>query len=242
MDQGDVSAAVMAQMAEEVFRAGDLAETAEQVVAMAAAEVDADHAGIVLFQGQRDAQTIAATSQICDLVIRLPYDGPYWDGRWSRQALIVDLRWDQRWPEWSTAVHELGLHHLLGVELTAGNGRRVGVLTLFTEQRREFSDEDIAVTHIFGRHAALAIQVAHHRENMQAALDTRKLIGQAQGILMERYQMSDKHAFELLRRLSQTHNRKLRDIAHEVVDTRRIPETDTTAPSSRQEPDSLAAQ
>jgi AmiR/NasT family two-component response regulator len=65
---------------------------------------------------------------------------------------------------------------------------------------------------------------ASDSENFSRALDSRKLIGQAQGILMERFDLDDTHAFEVLRRYSQDSNIKLRDVAQIVVETRRLPD------------------
>jgi AmiR/NasT family two-component response regulator len=57
------------------------------------------------------------------------------------------------------------------------------------------------------------------------AVDSRKLIGQAQGILMERYDLDQDRAFEVLRRYSRDSNVKLREVAQLVVDTRQLPDT-----------------
>jgi AmiR/NasT family two-component response regulator len=43
------------------------------------------------------------------------------------------------------------------------------------------------------------------------------------GILMERFDLDPDQAFDVLRRYSQTHNRKLRDVAQDLIDTRHLP-------------------
>ena len=58
---------------------------------------------------------------------------------------------------------------------------------------------------------------------MTTAVDARKLIGQAMGILMERFNLDSDHAFQVLKRFSQSSNRKLHDVAAELVDTRELP-------------------
>ena len=58
-------------------------------------------------------------------------------------------------------------------------------------------------------HAAAAILAARHSEQLESALSTRDRIGQAKGIIMERYGVDDVRAFEMLRRLSQDANTKL---------------------------------
>ena len=61
--------------------------------------------------------------------------------------------------------------------------------------------------------------------NLQAALATREMIGQAQGILMERERITPDQAFDILRRASQHLNVKLRDVAQNLVDTGERPDT-----------------
>jgi len=68
-------------------------------------------------------------------------------------------------------------------------------------------------------------EAAARAGGLQAALITREVIGQAQGILMERERISADQAFDLLRRASQHLNVKLRDVAQELVDTGRNPST-----------------
>ncbi len=73
---------------------------------------------------------------------------------------------------------------------------------------------------VFAAHAASAIMAGRHGQQMQSALSTRDRIGQAKGIIMERYGVDELRAFDLLRRLSQESQVKLVDIAQQVIDTR----------------------
>ena len=72
-------------------------------------------------------------------------------------------------------------------------------------------------------HAASAILASRHGEQLQSALSTRDRIGQAKGIIMERYGVDDMRAFDMLRRLSQESNTRLADVAQQVIDTRSTP-------------------
>ena len=58
---------------------------------------------------------------------------------------------------------------------------------------------------------------------MAAAVDARKLIGQAMGILMERFDVDDNRAFAILKRYSQDTNTKLRDVSEQLINTRKLP-------------------
>ena len=73
------------------------------------------------------------------------------------------------------------------------------------------------------RHAAIALAKVHESDHLWRAIDARKLIGQAQGILMERYDLDEERAFEALRRYSQDNNVKLRVVADRLVETRKLP-------------------
>jgi AmiR/NasT family two-component response regulator len=71
--------------------------------------------------------------------------------------------------------------------------------------------------------AAAALAARREIDQLRIALDSRTRIGQAKGILMERYGVDEDHAFAILRRISQSQNRRLQAIADEVVRTRRLP-------------------
>ena len=98
----------------------------------------------------------------------------------------------------------------------------IGVLSLFNTQPNAFSADDEAIAHILARHASVAVASARDDETMAAAVDARKLVGQAMGILMERFDLDETRAFEILKRYSQQHNTKLRDVAQELIDTRKL--------------------
>jgi AmiR/NasT family two-component response regulator len=79
---------------------------------------------------------------------------------------------------------------------------------------------------LFATHAAIAMSSEQSRQDLRTAVTTREVIGQAQGILMERFKITDDLAFRLLVRASQDTNRKLRDIAEEVTTTGQLPGSD----------------
>jgi len=100
----------------------------------------------------------------------------------------------------------------------------MGTLNLYDSRPNHFSTSDLQVAHVLARHAAIALSRVRESENLWRAVDARKVIGQAEGILMERYALDQERAFEVLRRYSQDTNVKLRDVAQMVVDTRRLPD------------------
>ena len=86
-----------------------------------------------------------------------------------------------------------------------------------------FTDESERVGLIFAAHAAIAYADARKEYQLAQALATRDLIGQAKGILMERYKITGERAFLVLTRASQTSNRKLHDIATDLIAHGTIP-------------------
>jgi hypothetical protein len=142
----------------------------------------------------------------------------------DRQTLTVsDLAEDEHWPTWAAKVAELGIASLLASALTTVEGRRIGCIIAYWTQRRCFTQDDIAFMAIFARHAAMALTRSWNEDGLHTAPDTRKLIGQAQGILKECYDLDQVRAFEMLRRYSQDHNIKLRDVAAHLIATRQLP-------------------
>ena len=101
----------------------------------------------------------------------------------------------------------------------------VGVLSLFSTKPHAFSDDDEAIAYLLAQHASVAVADARKDETMAQAVDARRLVGQAVGILMERYQIDEGRAFAMLRRYSQDTNSKLREVAQQLIDTRRLPRT-----------------
>lgn len=79
-----------------------------------------------------------------------------------------------------------------------------------------------ALADLLGRHAGTAARAVAGRENLDRALQARNRIGQAQGILMVRQQVTAEQAFALLVRRSQRTNTKLRSLAEDVILTGRL--------------------
>lgn len=135
-----------------------------------------------------------------------------------------DLSTDERWPRWGPKVVELGVASALAAELTSSDGHRLGSINMYWRRARMVTSDDVAFANIFARHAAVALSASMEVANLHIALDSRKRIGQAQGIVMERFGLDEDHAFDVLRRYSQDNNVKLRELAEWVISTRELPE------------------
>lgn len=111
---------------------------------------------------------------------------------------------------------------MLAVQLFV-DGENIGALNLVSREVNAFDDESEHVAFLFATHAAVAMSAERARGHLRAAVSTREAIGQAQGILMERFKVTSEMAFHTLMLASQDSNRKLRDIADELVSTGRLP-------------------
>jgi GAF domain-containing protein len=204
-------------------------EAVSRIVRYAVAAVGTPYAGVTLLRPGQQLESMATTDPIVDAADHLQYDlqeGPCLDAAVDRNSHVLlskDLAVDDRWPQWGPKTAALGLHAVLSAELRAGQ-RRLGALNLYGEQPRQFSSDDAATAHLFAAHATLALTAASTVEGLQTALDTRTEIGQAQGILMERFDLDADRAFEVLRRYSQNTNLKLHEVARTLIDTRKFPE------------------
>jgi GAF domain-containing protein len=223
---GDVSADRFAQLALELHDSAGLDETVQAVVDFAVQALDCSHAGVALVtRGGRleiPAVTDPLVADIYELQIR-GAAGPLAESMRRRTTVMVgDTATDQRWPDWSAQVLRLGVRSVFDVPLSTSVST-VGVLGLYSAQPNTFGPDEEAVAHILARHASVAVATARHEKTMSVAIDARKLVGQAMGILMERYDIDSDRAFAILKRYSQDTNTKLRDVAQQLIDTRRLP-------------------
>ena len=216
----------LAEMAVSLYDEPTLEETIERVLEYALKAVDCAYAGVIFVHGKTNVETVAATNPIVaelDKVQLEHGEGPdidlLTDPRTS--VLVDDTRTDERWPRWTEAVAATGVRSMLGTRLHTSSST-IGSLNLYDPRPHHFTEEDRDVAHIFARHAAVALSSARDSANLWKAIDARRLIGQAQGILMERFSVDADQAFAVLRRYSQDHNVKLHLVAQRLIDTREL--------------------
>jgi GAF domain-containing protein len=93
----------------------------------------------------------------------------------------------------------------------------IGCLSLYSTSRRLLDAERLALAKLFAAQAATAMRQAQPETELVRALQTSRTIGNAGGVVMERFDIDDQQAFAYLARLSQTTNVKLRDVAAHLV-------------------------
>jgi GAF domain-containing protein len=223
---GGDAAERFAQLAVELHDSDGVEDTVQAVVEFALQALDCSHAGAALIVSRGQLEIAAVTDPVVAEIYQLQVGsgkGPLTESMRDHSIVLVqDTATDDRWPEWTGRVLELGVRSVLDVPLTTGTGT-VGVLGLYSVHPDAFGPDEEAIAQILARHASVAVANARHEVNLAQAIDARKLVGQAMGILMERYDLDADRAFAILRRYSQDTNTKLRDVANQLIETRKLP-------------------
>ena len=126
------------------------------------------------------------------------------------------------WPRWSAAVAGLGVRGAVAVPLVPELGP-AGALTLYVLDAATVGPEQLEAARTAGALLSLCLGHARRAQHLREAMENRTVIGQAQGLLMERYTVDADDAFAVLRRLSNTSHRPLFEVAEELIDTRLLP-------------------
>ncbi|RNL79150.1 GAF and ANTAR domain-containing protein [Nocardioides marmorisolisilvae] len=205
----------------------DLAETAEGVVALACETLDCQHAGLTVFRSGGSFETLAPTGPLVSEADQLQYqlgEGPCVEAAWEEETFVSnDLARDPRYPNWGPKAAAMGFGSLLAARLSIG-GSTIGALNLYATETREYSADDRDTAVVFASHAAATLMTVRERDNLKEAVEGRTLIGQAQGILMERFDLDASRSFAVLRRFSQAQNIKLRTVAELVIENGTLPD------------------
>jgi GAF domain-containing protein len=146
-------------------------------------------------------------------------------GRDQTTIVFEDLGTDPRWPAFAPRAVKLGIRSAAShpLFLHRNQGDRMGVLNLYGHRPGAFDEQAVERGEIFAAQCAAALAGAIAREGLQAALESRDVIGQAKGILMERHRISASEAFDRIRVASQQLNVKARDVAEHVAATGQLP-------------------
>ena len=227
-------AAIALQLAHQADRDAVLA----RVVTAALAYIDgAQHAGITL-SGHVHEFTPVVGDDVAGDVERQQYatgEGPGLSAA-TKQAPVIDvldLHADDRWPRFAAAVAHLGIRSALSFHLytvTGGAIDTVGALTVYATRPAAFSRDSIDTGIALASHTAIAVAAAELGTHLRTALRSRDVIGQAKGILMERFKITAEQAFDLLIAASQRTHRKLRDLAELLTVTGELGVPDLAPP------------
>ncbi|KUI24090.1 response regulator receiver protein [Mycobacterium sp. IS-1742] len=181
----------------------------------------AECAGITQMLAGGAVESLAATDDAAvtlDHIQQEHREGPCLSAAWEQHTIVVDdLAADGRWPRFrDEALRRTDIRSIMSFRLFNGP-RAVGALNFYTDRADVFGDEAVEVGLVFATHAAIVWDVQRRDEQFRSALASRDIIGQAKGMLMERFDINAVQAFELLKRLSQDGNTPLVDVARRLV-------------------------
>jgi GAF domain-containing protein len=179
--------------------------------------------------------TVATTGQLATDLDETQYErghGPCLHAARTGELIeIADTRTDSRWPDYTPRAAEHGNLSSLSVPLAIdGDGRVSGALNVYARQPHAFDEDSRTAATRFAPYAAVAAGNLHAyrrardmADNLQTALETRGVIDQAKGILMDRHKLTADQAFQVLAQMSMKTNRKLRAVADDLVRTGEVP-------------------
>jgi GAF domain-containing protein len=196
-----------------------LAELAEH----AAVEIPgARYAGITVTRNGKHIETPAATHMypmLLDKIQQRHQEGPCLTAAWEEKVIhVTDLEMDDRFPLYRRdALAETPIRSIMAFQLFIA-GETMGALNVYSEQPHAFGPESRTIGLVFAAHSSVAWNSARREAQFKRALASRDTIGQAKGMIMERYSVDAVQAFDVLRKLSQDSNVPLAKIAAELVE------------------------
>jgi GAF domain-containing protein len=195
-----------------------IAELAEH----AAVEIPgAQYSGITVTRNRKTIDTPAASHHyplLLDTIQQRHREGPCLTAAWNEKTVLVaDLENDERFPRYRRDVlEETPIRTIMAFQLFIA-GETMGALNVYAETPGVFGPETREIGQIFAVHSSVAWNSARRDAQFKQALSSRDTIGQAKGMIMERYSVDAIRAFEMLRKLSQESNVPLTQIAAELV-------------------------
>lgn len=170
-------------------------------------------------------QNVESRAPSCELPLQLDAlqrglgEGPCLDSIYRETTIRVpNMATEERWPRFAQQAAEAGVASMLAFQLYV-EGSNLGALNLYSGQPEAFTSESEHIGWTLASHAAIALAEAQKVDQLHQAVESRDVIGQAKGILMERYKITSHQAFLLLAKASSNTNQKLHAIAETLVNT-----------------------
>lgn len=186
-----------------------------------------DHAGITV----SDHERIAAQAGSDDLPARAAViqrevrQGPWVDRAGDQMVVVPDVGSDRRWPQWAARMHqELGVNAVVSLLLYTSD-QSLGVLDLYADHATAFTPKDLILAQNLATHLAVAVADGQEITRRGQTITDNTVIGQAEGILMQRHAINVEEASDMLRRVSKDTGRTVVRVAQDLVRTRDLPPT-----------------
>ena len=226
-DERDVDAAIAA-LARLVVGRESVEESLQRIAELARAHVEgADSVSVTVIGADGTPRTAACTDDTSLTIDRAQYEGrrgPCLEAYERQQVVRVDSTLDvSRWPEFETVAVEQDVRASLSVPLVV-DAAGVGAVNIYSRAERPWTPASEATATSLAAQGAVAVanamlylEATEMAEHLERALQTRDVIGQAKGILMERHRIDADEAFDRLREMSQRENVKLREVAERIA-------------------------
>ena len=196
----------------------------EEITARAVSVIDGvTAAGITLTKNRKVLDTLAPTDAVAEQFDQLQQragQGPCLDAAWQHHTVKVDdLMADNRWPRLVDAVrNQSPVRSSVSFQLFT-HAEGMGALNLYAQRPHAITADAVEAGYALAAHAALVFDAARRQEQFDSALASRDIIGQAKGMIMERFGVNATQAFGLLTRLSQDSNTSVAKISRELIET-----------------------
>jgi hypothetical protein len=198
---------------------------------------DIEHVGVIMTGRRGRIRAEVATDVLARDLDRLQIEQRHGPGVCAMEqtgvVVVERLQHEQRWPAFTVIAAQRGVRSQLALRLDV-DVKTHGAINLYCTSRESFPQETVRAAWLYGIHAGWALRNARLRQHLEAALDSRHLIGLACGLVMQRYRVDHGQAFSFLVRVSQTRNVKTRELARDLVGraekdyvAARQPDTDT---------------
>jgi ANTAR domain/GAF domain len=233
-------AITFAEISQLLFEDRTVQGTLQRIVNFANTTIDGCDAASISTKVGDEFVTSVYSDEIASDIDQFQYkfnEGPCLDAaRDDSLQYAPDLINDPRWPRFGPEAVKHGMKSLLACRLTAE--KTFGSLNLYARSADAYDSLGRTKAVIFAAHAGVALRSVGdlhdvtsqlnvemaRAANLEGAIASRQLIGQAEGILIERERITADEAYEILKKTSQHLNLKLRNVAQYVVETGEVPE------------------
>jgi hypothetical protein len=233
-------AIAFAEISQLLFEDRTVQGTLQRIVNFARTTIDGCDAASISTKVGDEFVTSVCSDDIASEIDQFQYllnEGPCLDAsREDSLQYCPDLLDDVRWPRFGPEAVSRGMKSLLACRLTTE--KTFGSLNLYATTVDAYDSLGRTKAVIFAAHAGVALRAVGdlhdvtaqlnvemaRAANLEGAIASRQLIGQAEGILIERERITAEEAYEILKKTSQHLNLKLRNVAQYVVETGEVPE------------------
>ena len=217
-----------AELARIVVGAEPPQQTLHRIAELAKQTLDGvEDVSLTVIEGGR-ARSVVFTGPLAVHLDERQYEagfGPCLDAAMSGQSIVVDSRQDHGpYREFARVARRAGVRHIVSVGMPLDQ-RSIGGLNIYRTADTPFASTLLEHAHVFASHAAVAVaNITNHAKavneatHLRRAMESRAVIEHAKGMIMARDKCTADEAFDMLTRISQQQNVKLRDLAQVIVD------------------------